>query len=141
MRLALIAVGKLRDAWVREGCDVYLTRLRPRLRTEVIEVKDGADLLRAVPPRFRVWALDEHGVEVTSVELSQRLQRERVSGAPGLALLIGAADGLPKDTLASADLRLSLSRLTLPHRLVRVVALEQIYRALSIIHDEPYHRE
>ena len=75
MRLALIAVGKLRDAWVREGCDVYLTRLRPRLRTEVIEVKDGADLLRAVPPRFRVWALDEHGVEVTSVELSVELAR------------------------------------------------------------------
>lgn len=141
MRLCLIAVGKLRDAWAREGCEVYLKRLRPRLRTEVIEVKDGAGLIAAVPPRFRVWALDERGVEVTSMELAQRLQRERLSGAPGLALLIGGADGLPREALDGADLRLSLSRLTLPHRLARVVALEQLYRALSILHDEPYHRE
>lgn len=141
MRVVIIAVGKLRDAWVREGCDVYLTRLRPRLKTEILEVKEGDDLLRAVPPRFTVWALDERGEQVTSLALADRLQRQRVSGAPGLALLIGGADGLPAAAKAAAAWQLGLSRLTLPHRLARLLLVEQLYRAMSIINDEPYHRE
>lgn len=140
MRITIIAVGKLRDRWVQEGCEEYLKRLRPRLKVDVIEVKAAQEMARQVPPRHRVWALDERGEEWTSVGLSERIKEAQLTGVPGIALLIGGADGLPKEVLGAADQRVSLSRLTLPHRLVRVLILEQLYRALSILHDEPYHR-
>ena len=140
MRVTIIAVGKLRDRWVQEGCEEYLKRLRPRLKIDVIEVKVAQEISRQVPQRHLVWALDERGEAWTSVGLSERLQGARLSGVPGIALLIGGADGLPQGVLAAADQRVSLSRLTLPHRLVRVLILEQLYRAMSILNDEPYHR-
>lgn len=141
MKLLILAVGKLREPWVRAGCEEYLQRLRPRLPIEVQELRDGAQLRAKVPPRYRLWALDERGAQLTSVELSRRLQREMIGGSAGVALLIGGPDGLPRDLVDAADLQLGLSRLTLPHRLVRVLLLEQLYRALSILNDEPYHRE
>lgn len=141
MKLTVVAVGKLRDAWVQEGCDEYLKRLRPRLPVTVVEVRDGAQLLHKVPPRHALWALDERGEQPTSVELARRLGDAMVGGLPGIALAIGGADGLPADVVAAARYRLSLSRLTLPHRLARLLLLEQLYRAVSILRDEPYHRD
>ncbi len=140
MKLTILAVGKLREAWVQAGCEEYLKRLRPRLPTEVVELRDGTQILKRVPPRHPLWALDERGEQPTSVQLAQRLQAAMMSGVPGLALCIGGPDGLPQEVQQAAQYCLSLSRLTLPHRLVRVVLLEQLYRALSILHDEPYHR-
>src|SRR5262249_35933589 len=106
-----------------------------------VEVRDAGHIARAVPKRAAVWALDERGAEPTSVELARKLGAAMNAGLPGIALVIGGADGLPADLIQSAHYRLSLARPTLPHRLVRVVLLEQLYRALSILHDEPYHRE
>ncbi len=140
MRLTILAIGKLKEAWVREGCEEYLKRLRPRLPVEVIELRDEKHIARHVPSRHILWALDERGEELTSVGLSEKLRTAMGSGVPGIAMLIGGPDGLPAEVLAKAGYRLSLSRLTLPHRLVRVLLLEQVYRALSILHDEPYHR-
>jgi 23S rRNA (pseudouridine1915-N3)-methyltransferase len=141
VKLTLLSVGKLREAWVRDGCDEYEKRVRARLPLEVIELKAASEIARRLPARFEVWALDERGRELSSAELAGELGRRMSSGAAGLALLIGGADGLPEDILKSAKMRWSLGRLTLPHRLARLVVVEQLYRALSIVRGEPYHRE
>ena len=141
MKLTLLAVGKLREPWVREGCDEYQKRVRARLPVEVVELKSAAEIARRLPPRAEVWALDERGRELSSSELAEELRRRMGAGSAGLALLIGGADGLPGEVLEGARFRWSLGRLTLPHRLARLVVLEQLYRALSIVRGEPYHRE
>lgn len=141
MKLLVLCVGKLRDSWVEAGCAEYLTRLRPRLPVEIVEVKDDAQLLQKIPPRYQRWVLDERGVQATSRELAQRLDRALGSGLPGVVLIIGGADGLPAELREKADYLLGLSKLTLPHRLARLLLLEQLYRAHSILRGEPYHRD
>ena len=141
MKLTVLAVGKLRESWVRDGCSEYEKRVRARLPLDVVEVKAASELTRRLPPRAEVWALDERGRELSSTELAEELRTRMSSGASGIALLIGGADGLPAEMVAGARMRWSLGRLTLPHRLARLVVLEQLYRALSIVRGEPYHRE
>jgi 23S rRNA (pseudouridine1915-N3)-methyltransferase len=141
VKLTILAVGKLRESWVREGCAEYEKRVRARLPVEVIELKSADEIVRRLPARAEVWALDERGREWSSTELADQLKQRMSSGSPGIALLIGGADGLPAPVIAGARVRWSLGRLTLPHRLVRVLLLEQLYRALSIVRGEPYHRE
>jgi 23S rRNA (pseudouridine1915-N3)-methyltransferase len=139
VKLTVLAVGKLRDAWVKDGCDEYARRVRARLPLEIIEVKRADELLRRVPPRARLWALDERGTQLSSEELAARLKRHMDTGEPA-AFVVGGADGLPAALLERAAVRWSLGRLTLPHRLCRLILLEQLYRALSILRGEPYHR-
>lgn len=141
MKLVVLCVGKLRDAWVLDGCNEYVKRLRPRLPVEIVEVKDDAQLEAKVPPRYQRWVLDERGEQPSSRGLAQRLERALGSGLPGIALLIGGADGHSDALRQRADYLLSLSKLTLPHRLARLVLLEQIYRAQSILNGDPYHRD
>ena len=140
MKLTVLAVGRLKEPWVREGCDEYLRRIARHLPIEIVEVKDDAALIARIPPRHRLIALDERGRQVSSEELAGRLAAWMGSSVPGVALLIGGADGLPKDLVARTDEKLALSRLTLPHRIARLVLIEQLYRALSIVRGEPYHR-
>ncbi len=141
MRLTLLAVGKLRDRWVAEGCAEYLARLRSHFTVEMIEVKRDAELLARLPARQLLWVLDERGEQATSRDLSLRLERVRQSGGAGLTLCIGGADGHSDALRARADYLWSLSKLTLPHRLARVLVLEQIYRASSILAGAPYHHD
>lgn len=141
MKLIVYAVGKLRDPWVAAGCAEYQQRLRGRLPVEVVELKRAEELLTKPPPRYARWVLDEHGALPTSRELAGKLGQAMNSGIQGVALLIGGADGLPAELPGKADYVLSLSRLTLPHRLARLVMLEQLYRAASILAGDPYHRD
>jgi len=141
VKLVVVAAGKLREAWVKEACDEYTRRIGRHLPIEVVEVRDAAALAARVPPRFRLVALDENGHAPTSRELAEKLERWMGSAVPGVCFVIGDADGLPRGLVARADEVLSLSRLTLPHRLARVVLCEQLYRALSIVRREPYHRD
>jgi 23S rRNA (pseudouridine1915-N3)-methyltransferase len=97
-------------------------------------------ILALLAPRDFVVALDERGVERTSVEMSHWLEQRRASGQD-LAFIIGGPDGLSEEVLARAHFRWSLSRLTLPHGLVRVMLAEQIYRAATLLAGHPYHRE
>ena len=144
MKLALVAVGKLKEAWVQEGCAEYAKRVRGKLPLDLVEVKDDAELVRKIPPkdygRYKLWALDERGKELSSEELAQVIKRAMNGSEQGIAMVIGGADGLPRDLVARADFTWSLGRLTLPHRLARLIVLEQLYRALSILRGEPYHR-
>lgn len=155
MRIHLLAVGRRMPAWVVSGYDEYARRLPPECRLELKEIEpgargkgrdparamaeEGARLLTALPKSAQVIALDERGREWSSVELSQRLKAWLQDGRD-LALLIGGADGLAPELKARAETQWSLSKLTLPHALVRVLVAEQLYRAWSLLANHPYHR-
>jgi 23S rRNA (pseudouridine1915-N3)-methyltransferase len=148
----LVAVGKLRQ-YYRAACDDYLQRLEhygPVLEREVREAgrartaelcrRDESDrLLRALPKGAVLVALDRGGRPWSSEELARQLERWRGAAAP-LALVIGGACGLDPKLLQQARHSWSLGPLTLPHELARVVVLEQLYRAWTILRGEPYHR-
>jgi 23S rRNA (pseudouridine1915-N3)-methyltransferase len=140
VRLAIFCVGKVRERWLREGVDEYLGRLQHYLTTQVIEVRDAEAALARVPERYLLIALDERGDEWRTDDLRRFLEGEMTHGTAGIAFLVGGAAGLPPAAVARARRRLSLSRLTLPHRLARLVLLEQLYRVLTIIRGEPYHK-
>ncbi|MEW6678645.1 MAG: 23S rRNA (pseudouridine(1915)-N(3))-methyltransferase RlmH [Pseudomonadota bacterium] len=155
MRLTLLAVGDKMPAWAESATADYLKRLpreaamalatvKPEKRAgqsaEAIKRTEAARLLEKVPAGSRLVALDEHGKQVTTKELAELLARWLESGKDTV-LVIGGADGLAPELLDRAETKLALSRLTLPHALARVLLAEQIYRAVSLLHNHPYHRE
>ena len=155
MRIHLIAVGKRMPDWVEQGYAEYAKRLRADVCLELIEIpaearRKGADLsriqinegkrqLQRIPDGCMVWALDQHGSLWDTTKLSQRLKGWMHQGRD-LALLVGGPEGLSADCLARAEGKWSLSPLTLPHPMVRVVVAEQLYRAWSLMSGHPYHR-
>jgi 23S rRNA (pseudouridine1915-N3)-methyltransferase len=151
VRAFLIAVGERMPAWVQQGFAEYARRLSRELPLELIEVaaksrdparaksEEGAALLAAIPKGAHVVALDGRGKAWSSEELAQQLARWRMQGKD-LTFLIGGADGLASTVLERADQKWSLGPATLPHPLVRIVVVEQIYRAASLLANHPYHR-
>jgi 23S rRNA (pseudouridine1915-N3)-methyltransferase len=155
VRVRLLAVGQRMPGWVSEGFTEYTRRLKPRLPVELIEIpapkrgsgdvaramaEEGRAILATLRPSDHVVALDERGKMRTSVELSRWLGQRMQAGAD-LSFLIGGADGFAAEILARAQERWSLSPLTLPHALVRVLFAEQLYRAVTLLDGHPYHRE
>ena len=140
MKVTLLVVGKLRDRHYAALCDDYLARARRHLPVEIVEVDGEAALARRWPTEGDTIALEPGGASWTTERFARDLERHMTYGARSLTFVIGGADGLSEALVARATMRLSLSALTLPHRLARLVLLEQIYRALSIIRDEPYSR-
>jgi len=139
MRYHLVAVGRLKNAGLRAACDEYLKRLRRYARVEEREVKDEARLPEAIPREARLVALSRRGERWSSTDLARRTARWDQDGRD-VALAIGGADGLPAGVLGRAERVWSLSSLTFPHELARVIVLEQLYRAFTIRRGEPYHR-
>jgi 23S rRNA (pseudouridine1915-N3)-methyltransferase len=155
MRIHLIAIGERMPAWVRQGYEEYAKRLPPETALQLAEIappkrlksadparlvaEEGARMLAAVPRGALVIALDERGRAWTTLELAQQLEGWLQSGRD-VALVVGGPDGLAPECRSRADLVWSLSRLTLPHPLVRVVIAEQLYRAWTILRNHPYHR-
>ena len=139
MRYSVVAVGRVKDAALRAACDEYLGRLRHYARVEEREVKDEARLSGVIPGDSRLVALSRRGEPWSSRELAERTARWEVDGQD-VVLAIGGADALPDEILRRAELVWSLSALTLPHELARLIVLEQLYRAFSIRRGEPYHR-
>lgn len=140
MKLVVRAVGRLRDRRLEELCREYVDRVRRHLPMEVSEVDGDADLLRGLPAGSEIIALEPGGDAWTTAELTAHVTRRMNGGAKAIVFLIGAADGLPRAVVEKADRRLSLSPLTLPHRLARVLLCEQLYRVISKIRGEPYDR-
>jgi 23S rRNA (pseudouridine1915-N3)-methyltransferase len=154
VKVRLLAIGRDRSGLFAPAVDEYLSRLSRTLKVELVELpearrqagtpqareEEGATLLARLKPGERLVALDERGEQPSSLELARRLARWQERGQD-VALVIGGADGLAPAVLARADERLSLSRLTLPHRLARLVLVEQLYRAVTILRGEPYHKE
>ncbi len=142
MKLRIVAVGKLKERDTRALCDDYLGRLRRYGGVDEIEIdprhKDVAGRLAKACQGALVVALDVAGKAYDSRGLARQLERWRSSGKGAVAFLIGGADGLPRAVLDGADARWSLSPLTFPHRLARVLVAEQLYRAMTILRGEPY---
>jgi 23S rRNA (pseudouridine1915-N3)-methyltransferase len=155
MRIHLIAVGRRMPPWVEAGYTEYARRLPPECALSLVEIdpgprgkssradrareEEGRRLLKAVPKGARVVVLDAAGSQWGTEALSDRLNVWR-AGGQDLALLVGGPDGLAQGCLARADERWSLSRLTFPHPLVRILVAEQLYRAWTLIRGHPYHR-
>jgi len=154
VRVRVIAVGTRMPAWVRDAYDDYLTRLRRGLAVTLTQIEpgerrrgvrqaialEGERLLQALRPTDHLIALDERGTQFSTRELAEWL-KGRLRAGDDLAFAIGGPDGLTREVLARSQLRLSLSRLTLPHALVRVLLAEQLYRAHCILVNHPYHRD
>ena len=147
MRILILSVGHKMPAWIQEGFQEYAKRMPAESRLELVEVKPGRDkaeegrrLLEALPAKATLLALDERGKAFSTADLARMMEgwmREAVQPA----FVIGGADGLDDAVKARAARMFSLSALTLPHQLVRVVLAEQLYRASSILAGHPYHRE
>jgi 23S rRNA (pseudouridine1915-N3)-methyltransferase len=156
MRVALVAVGTRMPSWVREGYEDYSRRLNARLPVTLVELApgkrtpggddsraiadEGKRLLAALKPDDYVVALDERGKQRTTLELAAWL-KERQRDGRSVSFLIGGPDGYAPEVIGRARETWSLSRLTLPHALVRVLFIEQLYRAVTILDGHPYHRE
>src|SRR5688572_19591088 len=156
MKLRVLAVGHRMPAWVDAGFNEYARRMPPDARIELIAVKaqaraGGSSVLRALEAedkRIRAAlpagsikvVLDERGKLLSTKDLAGRIERWRTMGRD-VAFVVGGADGLAETVKRGAELAWSLSPLTLPHGLARVVLAEQLYRAVSILHNHPYHRD
>ena len=140
MRVTILSVGHKMPAWIQEGFNEYAKRMPPEIRLALVELKPGADILDALPKGGTIIALDERGKSVTSQGLSVMLSGWMQDGSHPV-FVIGGADGLEPAVKDRADKMISLSALTLPHAMVRVVLAEQLYRAWSILARHPYHRE
>jgi len=151
MKTLILAIGKLRGPEA-EWCAEYQKRLKgdcvvremaaaknlPPVETQHAE---AALLLKALPPKCFAVLLDERGKDLSSRDFTAKIESWRERGAAHLAFLIGGADGVTDIVRARADFTLSFGRLTWPHRLVRVMLLEQLYRAQQITSGHPYHRD
>ena len=156
MRIRLIAIGTKMPVWVSQGVAEYGKRMPRELQLEWREIplarrgkdanaqqlrkREGEQIIKAIPAGDRVIALDVRGKRISTEQLAQRLEDWQMSG-DNYSLLIGGPDGLSRECLERADMRWSLSDLTLPHPLVRILLAEQLYRAWTITVNHPYHRQ
>jgi 23S rRNA (pseudouridine1915-N3)-methyltransferase len=154
MKLRVLSVGAKCPQWIRQGFDEYAKRMPREMPLSLVEIPaprhhqdstkvdeaEGQKILQKIEPREWVVALDEHGKQLTSPGLAAELERWRDLGTD-VVLLIGGANGLSETLLRQADQRISLSALTFPHYLVRVLIAEALYRAHTISIGHPYHRE
>lgn len=156
MHIQIAAVGKIKEDYLKRAIDDYRARLGKYGKVTISEVADedisqrpaaevkareAQRLLRKITPpeSWLVVALDREGIEVSSEELARRLESWMVSGKSNVAFFIGGALGLDESITRTADLKLSLSKLTFTHQIARFILLEQLYRAFKIIRGEPYH--
>jgi len=159
MQIRVIAVGKIKEQFLREGIAEYEKRLRPYAKLQVVELpeekrpqpassvnesvaieKEGERILAAVAENSYVIALDMKGQSWSSEELAASFGERELSGQNQLAFVIGGDLGLSPAVLARSNLRLSLSKMTFTHPMARLLLLEQVYRAFRILRGEPYHK-
>lgn len=155
MRLTIVAVGLKVPDWAQTAYDDYAKRFPPEIKVELKAVKteprasktldtlllaEKSRIEAAIPRGTHIVALDERGTNVTTVALAERLKAWQLLG-DNVAIVIGGPDGLDAGFKKAAHERLRLSDLTLPHAMVRVLLIEQLYRAWSITINHPYHRE
>lgn len=144
MRVRIIAVGKIKEKATQELLRDYYGRIDRYARFDEVELKDGTEdevterFERAIPERSRVVALEVLGQRWSSDQLAQHLGRCEGEGVQSAVFLIGGSYGLPPVVSKRADVQLSLSAMTLPHRLARLLLAEQVYRGFTILRNEPY---
>lgn len=157
MKITLVTVGKTDVKWVKEGLDLYKSRLVhyaqfsvseiPELKNvsalskEQIKTKEGEILLSMIKPADFVVLMDEHGRQFRSMEFATWLQERMSTCGRNIVFIIGGAYGFSKAVYDRANFKISLSEMTFSHQMVRVIFAEQLYRAFTIIKGEPYHHE
>jgi 23S rRNA (pseudouridine1915-N3)-methyltransferase len=141
VKLFVIAEGRIKERELRAVANDYLSRLSRYVKCDEIETKDAAGLAKAIPEGAFVVALEVTGERISSTELASRLERWGARGKGHVAFVIGGAEGIPAALSTKADVRLSLSTFTFPHRLARVMLFEQLYRSMTLLRGEPYARE
>ena len=157
MKFLLITVGKTDLQWLNEGISRYMERLNhfcqfemqviPDIRNtrsmepQVQKVREGEQILKLLQPSDDVWLLDDKGREMTSPELAGWLEKRMAQSSKRLVFIIGGPYGFSPDVYDRVPGRLSLSRMTFSHQMVRLIFVEQLYRAFSILNNLPYHHE
>lgn len=157
MKITLLTVGKTDIAWVRQGLEMYVSRIGhyipfslneiPELKNvsalsrDQIKHREGELIMKNVKPADTVILLDEHGKEFRSIEFARDLERRISIDCRDIVFVIGGAYGFSEEVYSRADSKLSLSKMTYSHQLVRTIFAEQLYRAFTIMRGEPYHHE
>ncbi|MCQ2186242.1 MAG: 23S rRNA (pseudouridine(1915)-N(3))-methyltransferase RlmH [Bacteroidales bacterium] len=156
MKVTLLTVGKTDKGWIKDGLEIYRSRLShyvnfemkeiPELKNvsglskEQIKAKEGELILKMLRPDDMVILLDEHGQESSSMEWSRKLEQLMQRGR-NIVYVVGGAYGFSPEVYARKEGMVSLSRMTFSHQMIRVIFTEQLYRAFTIINGEPYHHE
>lgn len=158
--ITIIAMGKVQKGFLSDGCNEYIKRLKPMCNFKLIELddehlpeknlnqtlidkaldKESVKILAAIPKQSFVITLCIEGRQLSSQQLAETIAQKGVEGYSNICLIIGSSHGLSEKVKAASHLRLSFSKMTLPHQLARLIALEQIYRALSINAGSKYHK-
>ena len=152
MKIKIVCVGRLKEKYLVAGMQEYLKRLQAYCKVEVYEVADESipdncslaneTLIKAKEGRKMLDKIkqDDYGTQIDSVELSNKMEKAMISGKSTIAFVIGGSLGHGEEMLDRANFRLSFSKMTLPHQLMRLVLVEQIYRAFKIMKNETYHK-
>ena len=157
MKIKFIVIGKTDDSWLKQGIDVYQKRIphyipfeyviipdiknTRKLSEEQQKQKEGELIMAQVKPGDEMILLDEKGKELRSVEFARFLEKKMLGSLKNLVFVVGGPYGFSSDIYKKAGGKLSLSKMTFSHQMVRLVFSEQLYRALSILKGEPYHHE
>lgn len=153
MKVTLIWIGKIKEAYILAGIDEYIKRLGRYVKLEIIEIpyikkklseeeiklKEGEQILKHVSPGSHLVLLDENGKQYSSVKFSKHLEQLAISGTSQITFVVGGAYGFSDEVYAKAHSKISLSVMTFNHQMVRMIFLEQLYRAQTILNNEPYH--
>ncbi len=159
MRITIICVGKLKEKYWKDALGEYSKRLGKYCKLDIIEVadekapetmskleeervrqKEGERILKAIKEDALVTALAIKGNMLSSEQLAEQIEKDTIQGVSHMVFLIGGSLGLSKEVMKRADRAMSFSAMTFPHQMMRVILLEQIYRAMRIIKKEPYHK-
>ena len=157
MKITLMVVGKTTTGYLKPGIDDYTSRLKHYVPFDIQYVQDakntrnlselqqkqneGRSILASVDKSDYVVLLDEHGREMTSVQFSEYIQKRMSSGARRVVFVIGGPYGFSQEVYDRANEKISLSKMTFSHQMIRMIFTEQFYRAMTILNNEPYHHE
>lgn len=157
MKITLLTVGKTDRDWVKQGLDIYVSRLKYYIPFSIVEIpelknvsslskdqiktREGELILKSIRPTDDVILMDEHGREYSSVEFAKVLQEKISYIGKDMVFVIGGAYGFSQEVYSRANSKISLSRMTFSHQMVRAIFAEQLYRAFTIMKGEPYHHE
>ena len=148
LKIRLIAVGKTKHSFVREGIEEYVRKLGYYVKLEYVELPDsgvsnaeteGKKILAKLTSEDQLALLDERGTEMSSVEFSKFLQKKMNAGTKSLSFVIGGPFGFSDEVVERSSMKISFSKMTFNHEMIRIFALEQLYRAHTILKGEPYH--
>ncbi len=157
MNIKLILVGKTEEKYLREGIEIFEKRLKnyvnfemiiiPSLKdtkslsSQIVKEKEGELILKQVSKYDKIILFDEKGLEFTSMDYSVFLQKHMNAGVKNLCFVVGGAFGFSDEVYKKADQKVALSKMTFSHQMIRLLIVEQIYRAFTILKNEPYHNQ